>query len=99
MDFGNKAELEREIRRLFELYVRKNDKAAFLQYLKTDDVCRRLDSETCLALCLLTGAKELEDYYLGREGAGRRIVCEGCRPKSIDDRDRFSRYAGAEITV
>ncbi len=116
MDFGNKAELEREIRRLvpeyplhfldlsklrhfegfqselrilFELYVRKNDKAAFLQYLKTEDACRRLDSETCLALCLLTGAKELEDYYLGREGAGekafwKKTIAQEAKKEEID---------------
>lgn len=48
-----------ELKTLFALYVRRNDKEEFKAYLNTHDECKRIDEETCQALGILTGSARL----------------------------------------
>ncbi len=67
INFGEDVVLAEELKTLFELYDRRNDKAAFRTYLEDHEECRHLDAETFEALRTLTHAKELKHYQLQEE--------------------------------
>jgi len=48
-----------EIRELFELFARRNDKEAFVSYLQSE--CRSLDPATCDLIGTMTGSKRLQE--------------------------------------
>lgn len=53
-----------ELKTLFELYDRRNDKTAFRAYLEEHEECRQMNVETYEALKTLTNAQELTQYRL-----------------------------------
>lgn len=66
LHFLNLAELHNynhyrtELRTLFELYDRRKDKAAFIQYVNEHDECRHMDAETYWALRILVNIPNLK---------------------------------------
>ena len=48
-----------ELRTVFELYRRRNDKKQFKSYVEEHKECRHLDEDTCRIICRLTNTKEL----------------------------------------
>lgn len=68
-----------EIRTLFELYDRRNDKEKFHEYLKHDEHCKRIDAETAWALSVLLHTEKLGNETLQEEGG----VLDMC--KAIND--------------
>lgn len=65
-----------EIRMLFELYDRRNNKTSFYSYLKNHDECRQIDEETVWALSkmLNINAEKLKNKAVQEEG-----VSDMCR--------------------
>lgn len=47
------------LRTVFELYARRTDKRQFLDYVKTHEECRRLDTETCEVIGTLINSPKL----------------------------------------
>lgn len=63
-----------QLRNVFELYVRRNDKKAFAEYA-TSQACEDLDPETCDFITTLTGNQQLKK--LQETKAGRKKSQEG----------------------
>ena len=58
-----------ELRLLFELYDRRNNKKEFRKYLYNHEACNRMDMETYQTLGILTGIKELTNNPVPKEEA------------------------------
>ena len=65
-----------EIRMLFELYDRRNDKAEFYKYLRNNEDCRKIDEETVWALgkMLNINAEKLRNRTVQEDG-GKSDMC------------------------
>lgn len=74
-----------EVRTLFELYDRRNDKEEFYQYLNHNDGCRKLDEETVWALgkMLNINAEKLGNKASEKGGAD---VCRAIEELIADGR-------------
>ena len=58
-----------ELRLLFELYDRRNNKKEFQKYLYNHSACNKMDTETYQTLGILTGMKKLTNNTIPKEGA------------------------------
>lgn len=71
-----------ELGPLFELYKRRNDKEAFVQYLTADEVTDRMDEKSWQVLIDLTESKQLKKLidrrkeYGKEESEGEDIMCK-----------------------
>lgn len=76
-----------EIRILFDLYDRRNDKTEFYSYLKHNDECRQIDEETVWALSkmLNINTKKLRSRTVQEEG-GRSDMCRAIEELIADGR-------------
>ncbi|MBO5474291.1 MAG: Rpn family recombination-promoting nuclease/putative transposase [Lachnospiraceae bacterium] len=57
-----------ELKTLFELFGRRQDKTAFMEYLQSHEECRNMDRETGQVLKTLIRSKELDHYGKQEEG-------------------------------
>ncbi len=77
----NTEQFKTELRPFFELYKRRNDKEAFIQYLQAEDVIKRMDEKSWQTLVGLTESKRLKKLIdtkkecekVGKKG--ENIVC------------------------
>lgn len=77
----NTEQFKTELRPFFELYKRRNDKEAFIQYLQAEDVIQRMDEKSWQTLVDLTESKRLKKLIdtkkecekVGKKG--ENIVC------------------------
>ena len=76
-----------EIKMLFELYDRRNDKAEFYKYLKSNEECRKIDEETVWALgkMLNISTEKLKNRTIPEEG-GRSDMCRAIEELIEDGR-------------
>lgn len=51
-----------ELKTLFELYIRREEKTEFIDYIQTHDECKHLDDETYHMLGIMTNTDELLNY-------------------------------------
>lgn len=76
-----------ELKILFELYARRNDKKEFMQYLKSHEVCRQLDKETYQTLGVLTNSKRLMcGKYIETKERGEVNMCQAIEELIEDGR-------------
>ena len=83
-----------EIRMLFELYDRRNDKAEFYKYLQSNEVCRKIDEETVWALgkMLNINTEKIRNRTVQKEG-GRSDMCRAIE-ELIEDGRAEGKIAG-----
>ncbi len=76
-----------EIRLLFELYDRRNDKAEFYKYLQNNEDCRKIDEETVWALgkMLNINIEKLKNRTISEEG-GKSDMCRAIEELIEDGR-------------
>ena len=76
-----------EIRMLFELYDRRNDKAEFYKYLHSNEDCRKIDEETVWALgkMLNINTEKIRNRTVQEEG-GRSDMCRAIEELIEDGR-------------
>ncbi|MBD5454835.1 MAG: Rpn family recombination-promoting nuclease/putative transposase [Lachnospiraceae bacterium] len=76
-----------EIKMLFELYDRRNDKAEFYKYLHSNEDCRKIDEETLWALgkMLNINAEKLKNRTISEEG-GKSDMCRAIEELIEDGR-------------
>lgn len=63
----NYESFQTELRTLFELYARRNDKNRFKEYLQNREECKKLDAETIWTLGKLVNIKALREYEAERK--------------------------------
>ena len=76
-----------EIKMLFELYDRRNDKAEFYKYLHSNEDCRKIDEETLWALgkMLNINAEKLKNRTISEDG-GKSDMCRAIEELIEDGR-------------
>ena len=76
-----------EIKMLFELYDRRNNKAEFYKYLQNNEDCRKIDEETVWALgkMLNINAEKLKNRTISEEG-GKSDMCRAIEELIEDGR-------------
>lgn len=68
-----------EMRTVFELYARRNDKTRFWQYVSGHAECRQMETETVEVIGRLTGTQELLEIVKENTDKNNKEVCDMCK--------------------
>lgn len=93
-DENNYDVYQTEIRAVFELYARRNDKVRFWEYVSGNEECHNMDAETVEVIGRLTRTQELLDILQKNKDKNDEEACDMC--KAITDLIEDGRLAGVE---
>ncbi|MBO5473030.1 MAG: Rpn family recombination-promoting nuclease/putative transposase [Lachnospiraceae bacterium] len=85
-EMRNCEHFQTELKTLFELFGRRQDKTAFMEYLQSHEECRNIDRETSQVLRILIRSEEL-DHYGKRETGEKLDMCRAITELIADGKE------------